>query len=32
LGELRIEMRTEFAMLASGMADITTLLRRGTDD
>ena len=32
LGELRIEMRTGFATLASGMADITTLLQRGTDD
>jgi chromosome segregation ATPase len=32
LGELRIEMRTGFATLASGMADITTLLQRGIDD
>jgi hypothetical protein len=32
LSELRIEMRTGFATLASGMADITTLLQRTSDD
>jgi chromosome segregation ATPase len=32
VGGLRGEMRTGFATLASGMADITTLLQRGSGD
>jgi hypothetical protein len=31
LADLRVEMRTGFATLATGMADITRLLRPGTD-
>ena len=32
LADLRVEMRAGFATLATGMADITRLLRPGTDD